>query len=58
MEVEKLEKNNNLDIKNNLLEQNQKNFLETTLGKAINAAVDLGIRAILPNFVEDCKIIC
>lgn len=53
MEVEKLEKNNNLNITNNLLEQNQKNFLETTLGKAINTAVDLGIRAILPNFVED-----
>ena len=34
-------------------EKTQKNFLETTLGKTINTAIDIGIRAILPEFVED-----
>ena len=37
MEINKLEKNNNLDINNNIeLEKEQKNFLNTTLGKTIN----------------------
>lgn len=54
MKIEELEKNNNLTLANNLVNENtQKNFLETTLGKTINAAIDIGIRAILPNFVED-----
>ena len=37
-------------------EQEQKNFLETNLGQAINFAVDVGLRAILPNFIEDSVI--
>lgn len=52
MELNNLEKNiklNNLTIN----EETQKNFLETTLGKTINTAIDIGIRAILPEFVED-----
>lgn len=52
MELNNLEK----DIKLNSLtinEGTQKNFLETTLGKTINTAIDIGIRAILPEFVED-----
>lgn len=54
MEIENLEKNNQLEINNNVVnERNQKNFLETTLGKTINAAVDIGIRAILPDFIEN-----
>lgn len=54
MEINNLEKNNNINLENNLVnEKTQKNFLETTLGKTINAAVDIGIRAIFPNFVED-----
>lgn len=54
MEINKLEKNNNISLENNLINENiQKNFLETILGKTINAAVDIGIRAIFPNFVED-----
>ena len=44
--------NNNLD--NNLnLEKMQNNFLDSTLGKVINGGIDLGLRAILPDFVED-----
>ena len=54
MEVENLEKNNNLDLNNiNISENEQKSFLETTLGKAINTALNIGIRALLPDFVED-----
>lgn len=52
MEINNLEKNINLN--NNLVnEKTQKNFLETMLGKTINTAIDIGIRAALPNFVED-----
>ena len=54
MEIHNLEKNNNIELNNNLVNENtQKNFLETTLGKTINTAVDIGIRALLPDFFED-----
>ncbi|MCI8383649.1 MAG: hypothetical protein HFJ33_02095 [Clostridia bacterium] len=54
MEINNLEKNMNNNLDTNLVnEKTQKNFLETTLGKTINTAIDIGIRAILPNFVED-----
>lgn len=49
-----LETNNKIEIKNDLLnEKDQKNFLETTLGKTINTAIDIGIRAILPDFIDE-----
>ena len=35
------------------LAQEQNNFLESTLGKVINSALDVGIRMILPDFIED-----
>lgn len=54
MEINNLEKNNELKIQNNLVNENeQKEFLDTTLGKAINTAVDIGIRAILPDFIDE-----
>lgn len=54
MEINNLEKNNDINLNNNLVNENtQKNFLETTLGKTINTAIDIGIRALLPEFVED-----
>lgn len=58
MEKNEIEINNNINLeKDNNIEkanfQEQKSFLETNLGQAINAGVDLGIRAILPNFLED-----
>lgn len=54
MEINNLEKNNDINLNHNLINENtQKNFLETTLGKTINTALDIGIRAVLPNFVED-----
>ena len=40
--------NNNLNIENL-----QNNFLNTTVGKITNAAVDLGIKALMPDFVEN-----
>ena len=33
--------------------ENQNNFLQSTLGKTINTALDVGLRAILPDMVED-----
>ena len=42
------------NISNQLVNQNeQKSFLETTLGKVINLGLDTGIRALLPNFLEE-----
>ena len=49
---------NNLNQINNInqelvTEKNQNNFLESTLGKTINAAVDIGLRWVLPDLIED-----
>ena len=45
---------NEINLKNNLINENtQKNFLETNIGKTINTAFDIGIRALLPDFVEN-----
>lgn len=35
------------------LEKKQVSFLETTLGKVINKAVDIGISAVVPDLIED-----
>lgn len=44
-----LEKNNmNLEI-----QEKQNKFLETTLGKVINQGLNLGLKAVLPDIVED-----
>ena len=46
--------NNTIEINNNLNnEVEQKNFLETTLGKTINTGIDIGIRALLPDYIEE-----
>lgn len=34
-------------------EKEQKSFLESSLGKVINTGLDIGIRAILPDFIEE-----
>lgn len=53
-----LEVNNNLEnnvsksFSENVLEA-QKTFLESDIGKAINTAVDIGIKAALPDLIED-----
>ena len=49
-----IEKNKNIELKQEIInEKSQKNFLETTLGKTINTAIDIGIRALLPDFIDD-----
>ncbi len=54
MEVDNLVRDKVIRIDDNLVnDKTQKKFLETTLGKTINAAVDIGIRALLPNFIEN-----
>ena len=54
MQINNLEKNNNMELNNKIInEGNQREFLETTLGKTINTAVDIGIRAILPDFIDE-----
>ena len=46
--------NNTIEINNNLNNGvEQKNFLETTLGKTINTGIDIGIRALLPDYIEE-----
>ena len=47
-----LELNNNINNELNL-EKQQKGFLDTMLGKAINTGLDIGIRALLPDLIED-----
>ena len=45
--------NNNLNNDNELIkEEEQTSFIETGLGKTINFGLDLGLRALLPDFIE------
>lgn len=45
------ELNNNIDY--NVTPEKQNNFLETSLGKTINTALNVGLRYLLPNIIED-----
>lgn len=49
--------NNNIfqdmELDNDVTPEKQNNFLESTLGKAINGAVDLGIKSLMPDFIEN-----
>ena len=38
---------------NSVTYEEQKGFLESTLGQVINGGVNLGLKAILPDFLED-----
>lgn len=52
--IKEIEKNNEINLEKNLNNENeQKNFLETTLGKTINSGIDIGIRSLLPDFLEE-----
>ena len=54
MQINNIEKNNNIELDNKIINENtQKEFLETTLGKTINTAVDIGIRTLLPEFIDE-----
>ena len=49
-----MEINNDIILNNKMDNENiQKEFLETTLGKTINTAIDIGIRSLLPDFFEN-----
>ena len=53
MEIEN-QLNNENNLNNNLeIEKEQKNFLETTIGKIVNTGLDIGIRALLPDFIDE-----
>lgn len=46
--------NNEININNNLDNEIQQNkFLETALGKTVNTGIDIGIRALLPDYIEN-----
>ena len=46
--------NNEKNINNNVeIKKEQKNFLETTIGKIVNTGLDIGIRALLPDFLDE-----
>jgi len=48
--------NNNLELNNKIdndLENKQNKFLESNLGKVINSGVDMGIRYLLPDLIEE-----
>ena len=47
--VENINLNNNEDV----IIENQNSFIESALGKTINFGLDVGIRALLPDFIED-----
>ncbi len=49
-----LELNNEIENKYSInLYEKQKSFLESSLGKTINSALDIGLKAALPNLIED-----
>lgn len=48
-----LELSNNINNVSNSIGERQQEFLETTLGKTINAAMDIGIKAVLPDIIEN-----
>ena len=49
---------NELKIENilsneNNIEENQRNFLQTNIGRAVNTGINVGIRYLLPDIIED-----
>ena len=56
VEILENEINNDINISKNEnipVEKSQNKFLESILGKTINTGIDIGLRAVLPNVVED-----
>ena len=55
--LENNSKNNNLTIRNGIeqenLERKQNGFLQSNLGQAINSGINLGLKVILPDVIED-----
>ena len=60
MRAQILDVDNNINNKNEIFQnidtklyEAQQNFLQTSLGKVINGAVDIGLKAVLPDLIED-----
>ena len=53
MQDQILSNENNIEQNHILQEIEQKDFLETTMGKVVNIGLDLGIRSLLPDLIED-----
>jgi len=55
--IENLAKENNLTMEQVIeqakLEKEQNSFLKTTFGQVVNSGVNIGIRALLPDLIED-----
>ena len=51
--VNELTINNQLNNNELVTEKEQKGFLSSTMGKVVNTAIDLGLRWVLPDFVEN-----
>lgn len=52
-EEKEIEKSFTTELGEVTIEEGQNNFLEGTLGRVINTGVDIALRAILPNAIED-----
>ena len=49
-----IEKNNDINVSNVLANDiEQESFINTTIGKTINTGIDIGLRALLPDFIEN-----
>lgn len=48
-----LEISNNLEKIDNKIIESQNKFLETDIGKAINSAIDIGLKTVLPDLIEN-----
>lgn len=53
MEELGLDLNNNLEKISNKIGEVQTKFLESDIGKAVNSAIDIGLKAALPDLIED-----
>lgn len=51
-QIDILNLDNNIEKENEISEK-QKDFLNTNLGKVINAGIDIGLKAALPDFIEN-----
>lgn len=54
-DLERSSLDQNLELDNEVKE-GQKNFFESTVGKAVNFGLDIGLKAILPDMIEDVVI--
>lgn len=53
MDITENDLNNNLETITEKLEEAQKSFLETDIGKIVNSAIDIGLKTVLPDLIED-----